>query len=70
VFQWGIMCCDVNMDTDLIYKITKVLFEHKPEVVKIINLAEEMTPEDAAKNLPIPLHPGAEKYYREIGVLK
>ena len=27
-------------------------------------------PEDAVKGLPIPLHPGAEKYYKEKGLLK
>jgi hypothetical protein len=24
---------------------------------------------DAAKNMPVPIHPGAEKYYKEKGVL-
>jgi TRAP transporter TAXI family solute receptor len=70
VFQWGLMCCDANMDKEIVYNITRVVFEHKPEIVKILSLAEEMTPEKASKYLPIPLHPGAEKYYREIGVLK
>jgi hypothetical protein len=29
-----------------------------------------MTLETALKGIPVPLHPGAEKYYREVGVLK
>jgi TRAP transporter TAXI family solute receptor len=70
VFQWGIMCTDANLDEELAYNITKVVFEHKPEIVQILKLVEEMTPEKACTNLPIPLHPGAERYYREIGVLK
>ncbi|MBW2308682.1 MAG: TAXI family TRAP transporter solute-binding subunit [Deltaproteobacteria bacterium] len=70
VILWGVMCVDANIDEELAYNITKTVFEHKPEIVKILKLAEEMTPETASKNLPVPLHPGAERYYREIKVLK
>jgi TRAP-type uncharacterized transport system substrate-binding protein len=29
-----------------------------------------MTAEDAMKGIPVPFHPGAEKYLKEIGVMK
>jgi TRAP-type uncharacterized transport system substrate-binding protein len=64
------MSTTAKMDEDLIYKITKVVFDHKPEIVKILKLAEEMTPEAGCTNLPIPLHPGAVRFYKEINVLK
>jgi len=32
--------------------------------------AKSINPADAPKDPPVPLHPGAEKYYREAGLLK
>ena len=32
--------------------------------------AKDIKLENATKNLPIPLHPGAERFYKEAGVLK
>jgi TRAP transporter TAXI family solute receptor len=70
IFQWGILCTDANANNELIYGITKLVFDHKKELVQMVKLVEEMSTETAATNLPIPLHAGAEKYYKEIGVLK
>ncbi len=70
ITMWGLMCTTTKMSNDLIYQITKVTFEHKPELVKILKLVKEMTPANGGNNVPIPLHPGAEKYYKEKGVLK
>jgi len=70
ITMWGVMTTTTNFSEDLIYQITKAVFEHKPELVKILKLVEEMSPQNGANNLPIPLHQGAEKYYQEIGVLK
>jgi len=70
VRMWGLMSTTTKMPEDLIYQITKTVFEHKPELVKILKLAEEMSPEKGGNNVPIPLHKGALKYYKEKGVLK
>jgi TRAP transporter TAXI family solute receptor len=70
IFQTGIFSADLNFDPELVYNILKVMFEHKAELVQILKLAEKITPEKAGTNMAIPLHPGAERYYREIGVLK
>lgn len=55
---------------DLIYSITKTLFEKRSELERVHPSAKEMTLENALKAVGIPLHPGAERYYREVGVLK
>ncbi|MBW1774290.1 MAG: TAXI family TRAP transporter solute-binding subunit [Deltaproteobacteria bacterium] len=70
VTMWGVLTTTASFSEDLIYQITKSVFEHKGELVKILKLVEEMNPQNGANNLPIPLHKGAEKYYKEIGVLK
>lgn len=57
-----------NIDADLIYNVTKALFENKKVLVKVHKAVGSMSPENALKGVKIPLHPGAYRYYKEIGV--
>src|SRR5690606_28667673 len=56
-----------EMDEDLAYRFTKALFENIDVVRNIHPSANETTPETALDS-PIPLHPGAIRYYEEIGL--
>jgi hypothetical protein len=60
------------MSDDLAYELTKVILENATAgnyaLINIHPIAAQMTPENACQN-PIPLHPGAEKYYKEVGVI-
>ncbi|MBU0583944.1 MAG: TAXI family TRAP transporter solute-binding subunit [Alphaproteobacteria bacterium] len=51
------------------YQMTKQLFENLDSMVAAHNAAKAISLENAAKGLPIPLHPGAERYYKEKGVM-
>ena len=55
---------------DFVYNVTKSLHENLDYLHSVHATLKDMTPESMADTTPIPLHPGAEKYYREIGVLK
>jgi len=59
-----------GVSTDAGYKMTKAIFEHLPELQAAHAAAKAITRENAAKAPPAPLHPGAEKYYREVGLIK
>lgn len=50
------------------YQIVKAVFEHKEELENI-NHAYKQTTLEAAADTFVPLHPGAARYYREVGVL-
>ncbi|WP_274425260.1 TAXI family TRAP transporter solute-binding subunit [Chelativorans sp. YIM 93263] len=58
-----------GMSEDQVYELTKAMFENKEELIKVHPLAEYMTLENATDGLPFPLHPGAERYFREQGVM-
>lgn len=58
-----------KMSDDLAYKITKAICTGKEELVMAYKGAKAFDPKKAAQ-VPLPLHPGAAKYYREAGVLK
>ncbi|MNG23942.1 hypothetical protein D3C84_1086090 [compost metagenome] len=58
-----------GVSNDLAYQMTKLLFDNLPRLVTAHAAAKDIRLENAAKNLPIPLHPGAERYYKEKGLL-
>lgn len=59
---------DVSDET--VYTITKALFSNLDEFVAAHAAAKGIKLENALKGMPVPLHPGAERYYREVGLMK
>jgi TRAP transporter TAXI family solute receptor len=55
---------------DTVYAMTKALFTNLDQMVAAHSAAKSISAADAPKDLPVPLHPGAERYYREAGLLK
>jgi TRAP transporter TAXI family solute receptor len=52
-----------------VYEMTKTLFDNLPALQASHAAAKEIKLDVAGKNPPVPLHPGAAKYYKEKGVL-
>jgi TRAP transporter TAXI family solute receptor len=59
-----------GVSDDLAYQMTKLVFENLPDLASAHSAAKEITVEGGPKGSPIPLHPGAERYYREKGLIK
>ena len=59
-----------GVSEDTVYKMTKSMFENLDAMVAAHAAAKAIRKESAAAGSPVPLHPGAEKYYREAGLLK
>jgi hypothetical protein len=55
---------------DLAYQMTKLIFESLPELANSHAAGNEIKLETAATGSPVPLHPGAIRYYREKGLIK
>ncbi len=56
-----------EMPDDFVYAFTKEIFKNKPLLVSVHKSAQEVEPKNILYS-PIPLHPGAIKYYEEIGI--
>jgi TRAP transporter TAXI family solute receptor len=52
------------------YQMTKLLFENLDKLAAAHAAAKAIDVKKAVDGMPVPLHPGAERYYREVGVLK
>lgn len=62
-----LLCVDASMDDELVYSITKTLWENRASLGQVHPSMSVM--EDGSylyENLPIPLHSGAEKFYAEV----
>uniref|UniRef100_Q07I49 TRAP transporter solute receptor, TAXI family n=1 Tax=Rhodopseudomonas palustris (strain BisA53) TaxID=316055 RepID=Q07I49_RHOP5 len=55
---------------DLAYQMTKLIFDNLPELANAHAAGKEIKLEKAAANSPVPLHPGAARYYKEKGLMK
>jgi TRAP transporter TAXI family solute receptor len=60
-----------KLSEDSVYKLTKALIESKSEIVAAHVKGNELSAENAVSGMGgVPFHPGAAKYYREIGAIK
>jgi TRAP transporter TAXI family solute receptor len=57
-----------DLPDDLVYQLVKAAFENQPRLVKATSAASETIPQNAVKDTFLPFHPGAVRYYREVGI--
>jgi TRAP transporter TAXI family solute receptor len=65
----NILVTHSDVSEEMAYQMTKQLFENLPEMVAAHAAAKAIDAAAGAKGLPVPLHPGAERYYKEMGLL-
>ncbi len=59
-----------KLPDDLVYNITKVLAKNLDRFGQVVKDMKGATAKDLAMDIGIPFHPGALKYYKEIGAIK
>ncbi len=66
-----VMFCRGDLDEQTVYDLTKTFWENIDALGEAQGNLKGLKAEDAVKDIAeLPLHPGAEKYYKEIGVVK
>ncbi len=66
----NILVSHEKVSDEVAYQMTKLMFDNLSALGNAHSAAKDIKLENATKNLPIPLHPGAERFYKEAGVLK
>ena len=66
---WTTLLCNADLDEEVAYNLTKSVYENKEALVKAHAFFADLDPQNIVDATIYPLHPGAERYYKEIGVL-
>ncbi len=64
----GIVTGTTAMDEEIAYQITKTVWEKRDEWKDVHDATRDVLLENALHGVPIPLHPGAYRYYTEVGM--
>jgi len=59
---------NANVDEEHVYLLTKTMYENLPFLQAIHPATKVMAVETSMAGLPAPLHPGAARYYKEVGL--
>ncbi len=64
----AVLICAKTLEDDLVYDLCKALYGDTDSLSHAKKA--EISAENAVKGIPVPFHPGAEKYFKELGLLK
>ena len=65
----AILVVRADLPDDIVYAMTKAMFENLDAIRIGHARGYDLSPEYALNGLTVPLHPGAERFFREIGVI-
>ncbi|MFK8076253.1 MAG: TAXI family TRAP transporter solute-binding subunit [Granulosicoccus sp.] len=68
IAQPNFLAVSADVDEDHVYKLTKTIYENLPFLQAIHPATKAMNIDAAMAGLPVPLHPGAARYYEEVGL--
>jgi uncharacterized protein len=68
IAQPNFLATHADVDEEFVYLLTKTIFENLPFLQAIHKATKAMAIENALAGLPVPLHKGAVKYYKEASI--
>ena len=66
--QPNFLAVNADVDDEAVYLITRAMYENLPFLHNIHPITQNMSLDRALAGLPLPLHPGAIRYYEEAGL--
>lgn len=68
IAQPNFLAVNADVNEDHVYQLTKTMYENLAFLQAIHPATKAMAVEKAMAGLPVPLHPGAARYYKEVGL--
>lgn len=65
-----VVIANKNASEDLVYQTAKTVYDHLDELKKIDPAMSPVTKEGLPADIGVPMHPGAQKFFKEKGLLK
>ena len=67
--QYTALCARADVPEETVYNLVKTMMENADALEAVHKNAAGTCPERGIEGALIPMHPGAERYYKEVGVL-
>jgi TRAP transporter TAXI family solute receptor len=64
------LCTSSNIPEHVVYTVTREVFDNFPEFKRQHPAFGNLTKEDMLRGHSAPLHPGAIKYFKEVGLMQ
>ena len=68
IAQPNFLAVNASVDEEHVYQLTKTMYENLGFLSAIHPATKVMNVKKAMGGLPVPLHPGAARYYKEMGL--
>ena len=68
ISQPNFLACRADLPDDVVYSITRTIFENQSYLVDIHQAAAALSLEGALSGLAVPLHPGAVRFFEQRGL--
>jgi TRAP transporter TAXI family solute receptor len=65
-----VLITSADVPDEKVYKLTKAVYEHLDFLHSVHNSFKDMTKETMANLEGVPFHPGAAKFYKEVGIME
>lgn len=65
----SVLAVSADLSEDLVYALTKTLWENQTELSGMLSALSDLSVDNALDGITIDYHPGAVKYYKEIGMM-
>lgn len=65
----SVLAVSADLSEDLVYDLTKTLWENQTELSGMLSALSDLSVDNALDGITIDYHPGAVKYYKEIGMM-
>ncbi len=66
--MWNFVVASADLPDDVAYEITRAVLENNERMVATHSAARQTLAENIVNNTVLPMHPGAVRYYEEIGI--
>jgi len=69
-YYWSVLVVRADLPESVVYELTRVTYKNDQEIRALMAALKDFSIQNALKWSHIPVHPGAKKYFKEVGILK